>query len=85
MELEISESRISGSRYHTVHPIFSWDLAGDWGGVDTWTKMEDWCFETFGLTPKDGVWTPNARWYINNGKFWFRTEKDLSWFVLRWA
>jgi len=85
MELTLDEGRVYGSRYHTVHPVISWGLADDWGGIDTWANMEDWCITTFGPTPKDGVWTPNARWYMNNSKFWFRTEKDLSWFVLRWS
>ena len=35
-------------------------------------------------SPINGVWTPNARWYANNAKFWFRQKKDLEWFILRW-
>jgi hypothetical protein len=25
------------------------------------------------------------RWYMNNRKFWFKTEKDRNWFMLRWS
>jgi hypothetical protein len=40
---------------------------------------------TFGPSAEDGVWTPDQRWYANNSKFWFREEKDLEWFMLKWA
>jgi hypothetical protein len=46
--------------------------------------MVEWCVETYGPSPSDGVWTPGAKWYVNNSKFWFRTKEDLEWFVLRW-
>jgi hypothetical protein len=49
-----------------------------------WADMKNWCTETFGKTPKDGVWTPGARWYANNGKFWLKDEADLLLFTLRW-
>lgn len=84
MELIREEGRIYGSRYYTVKPVVSWDLDGDWGGIDTWNEMFKWMITTFGPTPKDGVWTPNCRWYANNSKFWFREQKDLEWFVLKW-
>ena len=81
MELKLSEGRVSGSRYYTVDPNPNWD---PYWYNQGWHDMENWCIATFGDTPKDGVWTPNARWYMNNSKFWFRYEKDLSWFMLRW-
>jgi hypothetical protein len=80
MELELSESRVSGSRYHTVEPLYLFHSERHY-----WKLMEDWCTETFGPTPFDGVWIPNARWYVNNRKFWFRSKADLSWFMLRWS
>lgn len=81
MELELSENRVSGTRYHTVNPNTNQDpYRCDQG----WLDMENWCIKTFGPTPVDGVWTPNARWYVNNSKFWFRSEADLHWFLLRW-
>lgn len=84
MELELSEGRVFGARYWTVKPVPSWDPSHDWGGIDTWYKMVEWCVETYGPTPKDGVWTPSCCWYVNNAKFWFRNQKDLTLFVLRW-
>lgn len=46
--------------------------------------MIAWVVETFGPTALDGVFTPGQRWYVNNAKFWFREEKDLLIFLLRW-
>ena len=73
--LELSEGRVYGARYLTVHPSNGWH----------WNEMMAWMVETFGPTAHDGVWTPNMRWYANNAKFWFRNEKDLTMFILRWA
>mgnify|MGYP000694508495 CR=1 FL=1 len=84
MQLECLEGRIHGSRYYTVKPQFGWDLANDWGGVDAWQQMTEWCVETFGPSAEMGVWEPGARWYANNAKFWFRREADRTLFVLRW-
>jgi hypothetical protein len=76
-DIKLDEGRIYGARYYTVEPV---------GG--SWKNMEQWCEETFG--PHGGaVWGneppfPNKRWYMNNRKFWFRTEKDRDWFLLRW-
>jgi len=84
MELELLEGRVYGARYYTVKPVPSWDPAGDWGGIDTWHNMVEWCVESFGPTPKDGTWTPSCRWYVNNAKFWFRNEIDRTVFVLKW-
>lgn len=82
MELKLSEGRVYGARYYTVDPNHNWD---PYWYNQGWNDMENWCIKTFGATPLDGVWTPNARWYANNSKFWFRNKKDLSWFMLRWS
>jgi hypothetical protein len=74
-ELELSEGRVYGARYLTVHPTNGWH----------WNEMMEWIVTTFGPTAHDGVWTPNMRWYANNSKFWFREEKDLTMFILRWS
>jgi hypothetical protein len=74
-KLELSEGRVYGARYLTVHPTN--------GGH--WNEMMHWMVTTFGPTAHDGVWTPNMRWYANNAKFWFRNEKDLTMFLLRWS
>lgn len=85
MKLELDEGRVFGARYWVVHPIPTWDPAGDWGGIDAWHNMVEWMVETFGPTPSDGIWTPSARWYVNNARFYFRNEQDRDWFLLRWA
>ena len=74
-EFTLSEGRVYGSKYLTVHPNNSWQ----------WNEMMDWMIKTFGPSASDGVWTPNMRWYANNAKFWFRNEKDLTMFILRWS
>jgi len=74
-KLEINEGRVYGARYLTVHP----------SNGNNWNEMMSWMVETFGPTAHDGVWTPSMRWYANNAKFWFRNEKDLTMFILRWS
>jgi hypothetical protein len=74
-KLELGEGRVYGARYLTVHPGNGWH----------WNEMMAWMIETFGPTAHDGVWTPNMRWYANNARFWFRNEKDLTMFILRWS
>ena len=82
MGMTIDEGRVYGARYYTVDPtIKAYDPFWD---SQLWDDMEIWCKAIFGDTPKDGVWTPNARWYMNNSKFWFREKKDLEWFLLKW-
>jgi hypothetical protein len=71
----LSEGRVYGARYLTVNPGNSWH----------WNEMMAWMIQTFGPTAHDGVWTPSMRWYANNSKFWFRNEKDLTMFILRWS
>jgi len=78
LSLELSTGNVAGEKYFTVQP--------SWAHQSTdWSDMEIWCLTQFGPTPNDGVWTPSARWYMNNRKFWFRDEKDYIWFVLRWS
>jgi hypothetical protein len=56
-----------------------------YGDYNVWNEMIEWAIKTFGPTPKDGVWSPDARWYVHNAKFWFREGKDREWFILRWS
>jgi hypothetical protein len=80
-ELVLNTGTVYGSRYYTVEPI---------GG--NWWEMECWVGETFGVS-EGSIWAdtnrpapqPAERWYANNRKFWFRTEKDRDWFVMRWS
>jgi len=73
-KLVLSEGTVYGNKYLTVHP-----------GADRWDEMMAWMVDTFGPSAVDGVWTPDQRWYANNAKFWFREEKDLTMFILRWS
>lgn len=72
--LELSDGKVFDQPYYTVQPK----------GIP-WYEMEPWCRETFGPTPEFGAWEPNARWYMNAERFWFRDEKDRMLFVLRWS
>jgi hypothetical protein len=74
--LEYGKDNVHGQEYMTVAPM---------NAEGKWADMMEWMVTTFGPTHKDGVWTPNQRWYANNAKFWFRDAKDRDWFVLRWS
>ena len=74
-KLELSEGCVYGARYLTVHPT----------NGTRWDDMTEWMVKTFGPSAWNGVWTPDQRWYANNAKFWFRDEKDLTMFILRWT
>jgi hypothetical protein len=75
-EMVLQEGRVYGSRYYTVEPI---------GG--NWLELERWCGQVFG---EGGIWCdteapePAQRWYANNRKFWFKTQKDRDWFLVMW-
>lgn len=78
-DLILSEGTVYGARYYCVQPV---------GG--SWLEMESWNTETFGPT-EGSAWgespvpVPGQRWYANNRKFWFRNEKDRTWFTVRWS
>lgn len=77
-DMVLNEGTVYGSRYYTVEPI---------GG--NWLEMEKWCSETFGEGSR-ALWgeskapEPARRWYANNRKFWFKSEKDRDWFIVMW-
>jgi hypothetical protein len=84
MEIKLDEGRVYGSRYYTAKPLLEFESI--WmANMSPWNDMVEWCVDTFGPTPKDGVWTPSSRWYVNNATFWFRNQEDLMIFVLRWS
>jgi len=71
--LKVSVGQVFGTDYYTVEPI---------GG--NWLRMEQWAVQTFG-TP-GSVWNQTqARWYMNDRKFWFQDEADRTMFLLKWA
>ena len=79
----LSEGTVFGEKYYTVDPDIK-AYEPFWYHQD-WHDMELWCKKTFGDTPKDGVWTPSSRWYMNNSKFWFKEKADRTMFILRWS
>jgi hypothetical protein len=81
--LLIDEGRVYGARYFTVQPEFVADVP-TWFKTE-WDEMVEWCETTYGPRPEGGVFVPGGRWYINNSRFWFREQKDMEWFILRWA
>jgi hypothetical protein len=77
--LIISEGKVYGKTYYTIEPT---------GGI--WVDMEDWAIRMYGAS--SSIWNftswapdPDARWYMNNRKFWFRDQADVTLFLLRWA
>ena len=78
-DLIISTGTVYGTSYHTVYPV-----GGDW------RAMEEWGIQTYGqigsVWRKDfKVLEPGSRWYMNDRRFWFRDERDLTLFLLRWS
>jgi len=80
--LHVEEHQHSGVKYFTVQPycqIWNYDRT-----VVLWKDIETWCHRTYG--PKGNAWYGGAeRWYVNNSRIWFRDEKDLTMFVMRWS
>jgi hypothetical protein len=77
----LGHGTVYGEQYYTVAPPMA--------GV-SWSDMEEWCTETFGSSTgsiwfKANIQAPNERWYQNNSKFWFRSEADQTWFILKWS
>ena len=81
MKIEQSEGTVYGIRYYTVAPREWQYLEGSFN----WDEIMSWVLDTYGPMPEDGVWTPNARWYVNNSRFWFHDLEDVTLFVLRWS
>lgn len=82
IELILSEGKVYGARYYTVEPNFG---AGHGWFRWEWNEMVEWCVVSYGPSPTEGVFEPGGRWYTNNSKFWFRTEADRDFFILRWS
>ena len=76
----LGHGTVYGEQYYTVAPPTE---------SLPWGDMALWCIETFGTTV-GSIWGESPvplhqRWYQNNSKFWFRSEADRTWFVLRWS
>jgi len=75
--LLVNQGTVLGHAYHTIQPI----------GYD-WMEIETWAYQVYG--DRGSVWHIReegglARWYMNSGKFWFRDQRDVTTFLLRWA
>ena len=75
--LELSEGTVFGQKYYCVEP-----LGWIWREFE-FKDMQAWCEATMGREP-DSI-TPNLRWYVSGGQFWFRDEADRTMFALRWV
>lgn len=45
--------------------------------LDTTTPAVEWCQQNFGRS--------GARWFEKKNKFYFKNEKDMTMFILRWS
>ena len=75
---------------HELRPMKT-GKAGGWGMEYTWVEIartettpldlneqaQAWCKERFG--------TSASRWFEKKDKFYFRNEKDLTLFILKWS
>lgn len=72
--MRLSTEIYRGQMYYTARPD---------KGL-SWPKIESWCTQTYG--PAGG---PGNRWSFNTivqgGKLWFKDEKDLLWFRMKWS
>jgi hypothetical protein len=80
-DIIVSEGTVLGARYYTAEPV---------GG--NWEEMSAWCTQSFGEpaevwnigNSEEYIWPDCGRWYMNSRRFWFRSEKDRDWFIIRW-
>jgi hypothetical protein len=82
MELKISEGRVYGSRYYTVEVVTGLFSREKLIKID---DVKNWVTEAFGSTSAKSILEPGSRWYYTYDTFWFRNQKDLTLFVLRWS
>ena len=62
-----------GMSYHWV----SLPVTDDNKYSDLKTAPYSWCCDHFG--------NPGVRWFDKKGKFYFKDEKDMTMFILRWS
>ena len=61
-------------QYHWVHPNISGE---EMRAFDCFQEHENWCKTQFGK--------PGSRWFLKGDKFYFKDEKDMTMFILRWS
>ncbi len=77
---------------HAYEQMKDWRDATPWHVAAFMTPKENrkeitrWCYQTFGA-PGMNTLTKQTRWKdsIQYGEAYFRHEKDLTLFILRWA
>ncbi len=77
---------------HTYEQQPDWRIKTAWLVAAFMTPKENrkeitkWCYKTYGA-PGMNTFTKQTRWKdsIQYGEVYFRDEKDLEWFVLRWS
>lgn len=68
------------TEYYTVIP----DESYYWTDLTQWYDIERWCITKFGRP--GNLWNSKPeRYYLNSGHIFFRNEKDLNFFTLRWS
>lgn len=77
MKFQIGEFIWFYGMYYTIE-------SADHGFWESAGTILDWTAKTFG-PPGDPWNSTTERYFINGGKFFFRDQKDLTMFVLRWA
>ena len=64
-----------------------YELMGD---NPLWVEMVTWCYNAFGgaqhldLTNLRPLKDEDVRYFLHNGKIYFKHEEDLNFFLLRW-
>jgi len=46
-----------------------------------WDEMGTWMVKTFG----NGDWMMDGLWVGSDRKYWFRDERDRTFFILKWS
>jgi hypothetical protein len=70
--MKITEKLWHGVRYQAINPDDGWNL-----------QKHEWCKETYGKN--SSPWDMEAgRWYVQGHEFWFRSDRDVMLFLLRW-
>lgn len=87
MVISYERGNIYGKEYFVARPQLFHSVLHPANPHNTaWNNMLSWCIETFGPTSKEhNGHAPDQRWYVYSGSFWFKEEKDLEWFILKWS
>jgi len=77
-----SGKSVYGESYYEIMPVWNPDRKELYNqDLDT---MIEWCIENYGPTGSE-VWGAKRWWYDNDSKFWFKEDRDVVLFLLRWG